>query len=256
METLMKRIYFCATAAVLLNAPLAHAGSKDIDLSGLAAQTQAEAQHNFRLLSEDLGSALSYKAVAPAEPLGLTGFDIGLEVSATKMNNASAWKDAVSNKKSIDTLPVPKLHLHKGLPLDIDVGLVYTAIPTTNIKLIGGELRYAIIAGDMVLPAVAVRGTMTKLSGVSNLSFDTKGLELTVSKGFLLITPYASIGQVWTTSDPSVCTPSAICLQKEDFQQTKMGLGANMNFGLMNLALEGDKTGDSTTYSAKLGFRF
>ena len=26
--------------------------------------------------------------------------------------------------------------------------------------------------------------------------------------------------------------------------------------GLFNLALEGDKTGDSTTYSAKMGFRF
>jgi len=249
----MKRIYFCAAATLLLSAPLAHAASKDIDLTGLAAQAQAQAQSNFRLLSEDLGSALSYKAVAPAEPLGLTGFDIGLEVSATKMSNASKWKDAVSNGKAIDTLPVPKLHVHKGLPFDIDVGLVYSTIPTTNIKFIGGELRYAILAGDVALPAVAVRGTMTKLSGVSNLSFDTKGLELTVSKGFLMITPYASIGQVWTTSDPSEPTGT---LKKEDFQQTKMGIGANMNFGLMNFALEGDKTGDSTTYSAKFGFRF
>jgi hypothetical protein len=29
-----------------------------------------------------------------------------------------------------------------------------------------------------------------------------------------------------------------------------------MNFGLMNVALEGDKTGDASTYGAKLGFRF
>lgn len=249
----MKRIYFCAAASLLLSAPLAHAGSKDIDLTGLATQSQAEAQNSFRLLSEDLGSALSYKAVTPAEPLGLTGFDVGLEVTATKMDNASGWKEAVSNGKAIDTLPVPKLHVHKGLPFDIDVGLAYASIPSTNIKLIGGELRYAIVAGDTILPAVAVRGSMTKLSGVSNLSFDTKGLELTVSKGFLMITPYASLGQVWTTADPSEPTGT---LKKEDFQQTKMGIGANINLGLMNLALEGDKTGDSTTYSAKLGFRF
>ncbi len=255
----MKRIYFyCAATTLLLSAPFAHAGSKDIDLTGLAAQTQAQAQSNFRLLSEDLGSALSYKAVAPAEPLGLTGFDIGLELSATKMSNAEKWKAAVSGGKAIDTLPVPKLHVHKGLPFDIDVGVVYTSIPTTNIKLIGGELRYAIIAGDIALPAVAIRGTMTKLSGVSNLAFDTKGLELTVSKGFAMLTPYASVGQVWTTSDPSACLTAAptVCLKKEDFQQTKMEVGANLNLGLMNLALEGDKTGDSTTYSLKLGFRF
>ena len=250
----MKRIYFCAAASLLLSTPLAHAGSKDIELAVLAAQ--ADAQNKFRLLSEDLASALSYKALAPAEPLGLTGFDIGLELSATKMSNADKWKNAVSSGKAIDTLPMPKLHVHKGLPLDIDVGVVYTSIPSTNIKLIGGELRYAIIAGDVVLPAVAVRGTMTKLSGVSNLAFDTKGLELTVSKGFAMITPYASIGQVWTTSDPSVCATPTNCLKKEDFQQTKMEIGANLNLGLMNLGLEGDKTGKSTTYSAKVGFRF
>ena len=250
----MKRIYFYAAASLLLSTPLAHAGSKDIELAVLAAQ--ADAQNKFRLLSEDLASALSYKALAPAEPLGLTGFDIGLELSATKMSNADKWKNAVSSGKAIDTLPMPKLHVHKGLPLDIDVGVVYTSIPSTNIKLIGGELRYAIIAGDVVLPAVAVRGTMTKLSGVSNLAFDTKGLELTVSKGFAMITPYASIGQVWTTSDPSVCATPTNCLKKEDFQQTKMEIGANLNLGLMNLGLEGDKTGKSTTYSAKVGFRF
>jgi len=250
----MKRIYFCATAAFFLSASLAQAASKDIDLSGLAG---AEAQKKFLLLSEDLASALSYKAVAPAEPLGLTGFDIGVELSATKMNNASSWAGAVSNGKSIDTLAVPKLHVHKGLPFNIDVGVVYTSIPTTNIQFIGGELRYAIISGNVALPAVAVRGTMTKMSGVDNLSFDTKGLELTVSKGFAMITPYAGVGQVWTTSDPSLCagTPP-VCLTKEDIQQTKMALGANVNLGLVNLSLEGDKTGDSTTYSAKVGVRF
>ncbi len=254
----MKRIYFYGAAAtLLLSAPFAHAASKDIDLSGITNQSLAQAQNTFRLLSEDLGSALSYKAVAPAEPLGLTGFDVGLEVSATKMSNADQWKNA-SGGKAIDTLPVPKLHVHKGLPFDIDVGVVYAMAPTTNIKLIGGELRYAIIAGDIALPAVAIRGTMTKLSGVDNLTFDTKGLELTVSKGFAMLTPYASVGQVWTTSDPSACLTAAptVCLKKEDFQQTKMEVGANLNLGLMNLALEGDKTGDSTTYSLKLGVRF
>ncbi len=253
----MKRNYFyCAAASLLLSAPLAHAGSKDINLNDLVIQAGVQAQNQFRLLSEDLGSALSYKAVAPAEPLGLTGFDIGLELSATKMSNATQWKNAVSGGKAIETLPVPKLHVHKGLPFDIDVGVMYTSIPTTNIKLVGGELRYAFIAGDVVLPAVAVRGTLTKLSGVSNLAFGTKGLELAVSKGFLMFTPYASIGQVWTTSDPSACLTPANCLKKEEFQQTKMEVGVNINFGLLNMSIDGDKTGDSTTYSAKLGLRF
>lgn len=244
----MKRFTCCVAAVAMMSAPLARAAENDIDLSLLAG-----AQNAFKLLSEDLSSALSYKAIAPAEPLGITGFDIGFELSATKMSNANDWEQAVSGGDSIDTLLVPKLHAHKGLPFDIDVGVVYTSIPTTNIKLIGGELRYAFISGNVAIPALAVRGTFTKLSGVDDLSFSSKGLELSVSKGFAMFTPYAGVGRVWTTSDPSA---SLAPLEKVDIEQTKLYVGANINFGLMNLAFEGDNTGDSTTYSGKIGLRF
>jgi hypothetical protein len=242
----MKRYASCVAAIALMSAPIAHAADNDIDLTGIAQQA-------FKAFSEDMSSALSYKAVIPAEPLGITGFDIGIEVSSTKMSSADDWQGAVSGGDSIDNLIVPKLHVHKGLPFGIDLGAVYTSIPTTNIKLIGGELRYAFISGNVAIPALAVRGSFTKLSGVDDLSFSTKGLELSVSKGFAMLTPYAGLGRVWTTSDPSSDLP---LLEKVDVEQTKYYVGANINFGLMNLALEGDKTGDSTTYSAKLGLRF
>ena len=78
-------------------------------------------QNDFRLLSEDLGAALSYKAVIPAEPLGLTGFDISLEGSSTKLEHADLLKRATGGDTG-STLVVPKIHVHKGLPLGIDVG--------------------------------------------------------------------------------------------------------------------------------------
>ncbi len=92
-------------------------------------------QADFRNLSEDLGSALSYKAIAPAEALGVTGFDIGLSVSQTSLaKSASLWnKIGVSN---ISNLYVPKLHVAKGLPLDIDIGAFVSTIPTTGISLL------------------------------------------------------------------------------------------------------------------------
>ncbi len=242
----MKRFATCVATAALLSAPLAHAANNDINLTGVA-------QAAFKAFSEDMSSALSYKAVIPAEPLGITGFDIGLEVTSTKMSNADDWQSAVAGGDSIDTLYVPKLHAHKGLPFDIDVGVLYTSIPSTNIKLVGGELRYAFISGNVAIPAVAVRGTYTKLSGIDNLDFGTKGLELSVSKGFAILTPYAGVGRVWTTSDPSASLP---LLTKVEVEQTKYYVGANINFGLMNLALEGDKTGDSSSYAFKLGLRF
>ncbi|MCR4304722.1 MAG: hypothetical protein NUV63_10950 [Gallionella sp.] len=209
-------------------------------------------QPEFKLFSEDMGAALSYKAVIPAEPLGITGFDLGLEVTSTEMKSSALWSKATGGGSALSSLIVPKLHVHKGLPLNIDVGAFYSAVPTTNIKLYGGELRYAILEGGVALPAVAIRGSVSKLTGVDQLSFGAKGLDISISKGFAMFTPYAGVGRVWVDSTPLATTG----LTKETFQLGKVFVGGNLNFGLMNLALEYDKTGSAQSYSAKLGFRF
>ena len=208
-------------------------------------------QQEFRLLSEDLTAAASYKGVIPAKPLGITGFDIGLEVSGTKLGHKDAWEQATSGSVP-STVYVPKLHLHKGLPLGIDIGAFYSSVPDSNIALWGAELRYAIFEGGVATPALGLRGTYTKLTGVNELDFHTTGVELLVSKGFTIFTPYAGIGQVWTTSEPVGVTN----VSKEEFSMGKYFVGGNINLGLVNFALEADKTGGAASYSAKIGFRF
>ena len=209
--------------------------------------TGATAQSDFKTFSEDLGSALSYKPVTPPAPLGITGFDVGLEVTSTKMRNLD-----LATGSSMKNLIVPKLHVYKGLPLNIDVGAFYSSVPTTNIKFYGGELRYAIMEGGIALPAVGIRAAVTKLSGVNLLALSTKSLDISISKGFAMFTPYAGVGTVWVDSTPDTSTP----LTKESFRQNKVYAGGNLNLGLTNLALEYDKTGSATSYSLKLGFRF
>jgi hypothetical protein len=213
------------------------------------------AQSEFRLLSEDLGSALSYKPLAPAEPLGITGFDLGLSVTSTDISKSTAALAKASNQSSpVSTLIIPKLSVAKGLPWGIDVAAFVSAIPTTNIKLVGGELRYAIIGGGFAYPAVAIRGAITRLSGVDQLSFDTKSLDLSISKGFAMFTPYAGVGQVWVNSSANVAgTDGAL---DQSFTQGKVFVGANLNLGLVNFALEGDRTGGAASYSLKAGFRW
>ncbi len=218
----------------------------NINLSNLTGGQAA-----FRNVSEDLGSALSYKGVVPAESLGVTGFDFGLEVTQTNLaKSATLWKNLSGN--DISNLYVPKLHVTKGLPLNIDIGAFYSAVPTTDIKLYGGELRWAFIEGGVAMPAVAVRGALTKLSGVNQLALDTKSVDVSISKGFAMFTPYAGVGQVWTNSTPDAATG----FTAESFTQSKVFAGANLNFGLTNLAVEFDKTGSAQSTSLKLGFRF
>jgi hypothetical protein len=220
------------------------------DIDNLQSLVQTE----FKSFSKDLGAVLSYKAVSPAEPLGLTGFDIGLEVTGTKLKYSDIW-DKASSGSAPSTVPVPKLHVIKGLPFNIDVGAIYTKVPSTNISLLGGELRYAFLEGGVATPAVAVRGTFTKLSGVDQLDFSTKGLELSVSKGFAILTPYAGIGEVWVDSKPKAEAATA-GLKDESFQQTKYFIGTNINFGLLNIDLDYDNTDSVNSYTLKLGWRF
>jgi len=209
-------------------------------------------QSDFKLLSEDLGSALSYKPVTPAAPLGIIGFDVGIEITKTDMAKSSqVWNTMSSGGGSVSSLYVPKLSVAKGLPFNIDIAGFVSKVPTTNVSLYGGELRYAILEGGLAMPAVAVRGAFTKLGGVSHLSLSTKSLDVSISKGFAMLTPYAGIGQVWTTSTPDVAG-----LTEESFSQNKIFAGANLNMGLTNVAVEMDKTGTAKSISAKVGLRF
>lgn len=239
----MKKLLPLALAAACFS-PAAFAA--DISTLNLLSQTE------FRDLSEDLGAALSYKSVQPAEPLGVTGFDLGLEVTGTDISKSSnALSKASGGSTAISTLYVPKLHVAKGLPFGIDVAASVAVVPTTNIRVVGAELRYALMEGGVALPAVAIRGAISSLSGVDQLSFSTKSVDISISKGFAMITPYAGVGQVWVDSKANIGT-----LSEETFSLGKFFVGANVNFGLMNFALEADKTGGAQSYTAKLGFRF
>jgi hypothetical protein len=218
--------------------------------------TVATAQTNFRALSEDFGSALSFKPASPAASLGITGFDISLEVSGTDMTkSAAAWK-AVTGNTADSTLYVPKLYVAKGLPFGIDISAFYTAIPTTDIKVTGAALSYEILEGDVAIPAIALRASTTTLSGISEYSLSTKSVDISISKGFIGFSPYAGVGQVWVDSSTTNATLLGYGLQGEKFSLSKMFVGVNFNLGLPNFALDVDKTGDAQTVTAKLGLRW
>jgi hypothetical protein len=240
----MKHLVRSALAATAFVAGAAQAA--DID------SIQLLSQREYRALSEDLGAALSYKPLTPAEPLGVTGFDIGVAVTTTELKNKALFDRVTSSGNLPSYLPVPTLRALKGLPFGIDVGVMASAIPGTNIRLFGGELRYAILSGNVALPAIAIRGNFSKMTGVSQLDFDTKGIDLSISKGFLNFTPYGGLGKVWVSSSPN----GVPGLSKETFSLNKVFVGVNVNFLLMNLAFEADRTGENNTVGVKAGFRF
>lgn len=160
-------------------------------------------QSQFNDVTKELGLAIAYVPLAPAENLGIIGFDMGVELTAVDIDQDLFKKTKViADPPSL--IPFPKLHLQKGLPFGIDIGAIYSKVPTSNISIAGGEIKYAILTGTAVTPALAIRGSYTRLLGVSDLDLETFGADLSISKGFLFLTPYAGIGQVWIKANSDI----------------------------------------------------
>ena len=212
------------------------------------------AQNQFEALSEDLGSALAYRSVAPAEPLGVTGFDVGVSITATKLESIEAWETAIGDNDVSSSLYLPKVHAVKGLPWGIDIGAFYTSVPSSNIKVVGGEVKYAIWEGGVASPALAIRGSYAALQGVDQLDFSTAGVDLSISKGIAMFTPYAGIGVQRLSSEPQ--EDAGLVLEKESITQKRIMAGLNVGVALFNAAFEFDQIGEATSYSVKVGLRF
>lgn len=238
-----------ALAAAALAAAFAIPGAQAAELNTLTSLSQPD----FRLLAEDLGAALSYKALVPAETLGVIGFDLGVAATGTTLKHRDVAAKAAGGSTIPATVPVTTLRAVKGLPFNIDIGAAIGTVPSTGLKVTGGELRWAILPGSALVPAIALRGAATYVSGNDQLKLNTRSVDLSISKGFLMVTPYAGIGLVQTDAQ---LKNTSTALTKESFTQQKVFVGANLNLGLVNLAVEGDKTGDATSYGLKFGFRF
>lgn len=212
----------------------------------------ALSQEQFKTFSENVAAAAQYKGVTPPEPLGLIGFDVGLSVSYTTIDADDLFDIASEGDFDVAGLALPRLTIHKGLPFGLDVGVSASGAPGTDIKILGAEVRYAIMEGGIALPAIGVRASGSVVQGVDELDMQNIGLDISISKGFLIATPYAGIGVLRTTATPN----DAPNLEEETLSQTKMFAGLNLNLGLLNLTFEADKTGDHSTGSLKAGFRF
>lgn len=235
------------TAALLLSVP-AMALADDFDIN------PATLQSDFRLIAEDLGSTLGYKALGPAEAGGITGFSVGAFAAYSPTENPEAWKRATLGNE-VDATGMTGLVATKGLPFDIDVGVLYAKVPHTDASLTGVEVRYALLAGSTVTPALAIRASYTTLGGVDQFDYDSKSIDISISKGFLIAAPYAGIGRVRSTMTPKGSL--AATLSEEEIDATKFFAGLRLSFlPLIAITPEYERVGDVSSYNLRFGVSF
>lgn len=235
-------------AAVLLACVAVPAMAKDIEIQ--ATCTSLTCNEAFKSVAEDLVATIDYRAVGPAEATGTLGLGVGVVMSYVPVDVDQAWTDVTG--QDFNGLGLVGLQVTKGLPLDIDIGAFYTTVPDTNVDVYGAEVRYAFLPGSTVAPALALRGSYVAVTGIDSFDLESKGVDLSLSKGFGPITPYVGVGYVFGEADPkSMSGPD-----KAEVEDTKAFIGARISLGLLEFTPEVGQIGDNVTYSARLGFSF
>jgi len=212
-------------------------------------------QSEFKDLTKELGSAVAYRNLAPADPLGITGFDIAAQASLISIeNNRSYWEKA-TGADAPEYITAPAVRVRKGLPFGIDIGAMYTDIYDTDIQVYGAELSKAILDGSVATPALGVRATYTKVSGLNDIDLQTAGIDATISKGILFLTPYAGGGMLWIDGKYNGSTPG-VSLGSESFWQPRGFVGLRISpLPFIGITAEAEYA-VRPIYSLKLGVGF
>ena len=201
----------------------------------------------FLAVSKDLAAVTSTKAIEPAAPLGITGFDVSASSSMTHIQDTGAW-NKVSGSSSHNLMQT-KLSVSKGLSGGWDVGGFVSKVPSTNASVAGVHVKYALLEGNAITPAIALRGSHSRMGGVSGMELNNTGLDVLISKGFVGFTPYAGLGTVHSSARATGHSDAS-------FTQSKSFVGVSWNVLLANLSAEVDRTGQNTSLSVKAGIRF
>lgn len=207
-------------------------------------------QSDFRLVAEDVINTVTYKPLAPAEAGGIIGLEVGAIASYVPVEDKQAWKRLTG--LNVSELIVVGGRVLKGLPLNIDVGAFYTVVPEYDVRIYGAELRYAILPGSTVMPALALRGAYTAVEGIGDFDVRSSSLDLSLSKGFAMVTPYLGAGYVWGVVDPDPQTT----LKKENVQKPRVFGGVRVTLGPLYLTPEISAMDGNPAYSVNTGFGF
>jgi hypothetical protein len=153
----------------------------------------------FVTLSEALADALAFPMLSSAAGLGTLGFEAVVATGGPAASSSAGWwRNGVAGDPTLGVMTAPRAILRKGLPGRLDLG-------AQGGKVLGNpywgvEGRWSVLEGGVLTPAVAVRGSHSRLTGAP-LDVEVSEVSLAVSKGVGFFTPYAAVGYRWTRAD-------------------------------------------------------
>lgn len=226
------------------------------DVSFNPATTQAD----FQKFSRIVGQAIFATPVQPARSSGVLGFDVGVAVTAVKIDEGSSyWQRAVPSGSRLTHsgyVLVPRLVASKGFGSGTISGS-YAKLQNSNIKTWGAALDTPIVRGTLATPELAFRASYATLSGVDVFREKTYGGELFLSKGIGPVTPYAGVGRMRTNAYGTIAgssrTPAVNLADVSNL--TRYTLGVRVSLFIPKLVVEATQA-EVRSYAAKISVGF
>lgn len=217
------------------------------------ALTQAE----WRTFVQQVGPISVFKSLAPAEPLGRMNFVVEIDAGRTPIDQHNpAWINTFVHPDAEcplgDEIFIPTLRARMGLTDRMDVGASWIKAPEGNYGLVSGEVKYLLSQESESLPATAIRGDITILTGVDDFNLHVYGIDLIASKIYWVFTPYVGLRGALASG---TVTTSKVRLDTETLPFVQGFVGVSCSVWMMNLAAEYNVS-HVNTFTAAVGFKF
>ncbi|MBN1336596.1 MAG: hypothetical protein JXB39_11615 [Deltaproteobacteria bacterium] len=186
---------------LVLTPGVAVAASHDVTLSRLGEWSDwplypTDVTDAYTVVVNELGLAIANKPVAPAETLGIYGFDLGVSstVAFISSHDDSAgqpgpWSRVDPAGDPAAVLWIPWVHVRKGLPLSLEVGANAGYLAFTHQTAVGGYGRWGLVEGYAPIPDLAIQVGYAGYVGNDELELGVMDLSATV--GYTV--PFGSI---------------------------------------------------------------
>jgi hypothetical protein len=224
------------------------AGATDINISPDITIGELEE------LAEHLAEAIDPPA-GPAKHLGVTGFDLQVGVFMIDADEGSSWWR--SSMPGYDGflgtgLGGYRASALKGLPKGIDIGGQVGSVAGADFW--SAEVRAAILKGGAATPALGLRLSWSTLAE-GPLDLDVVTAQAMISKGFVILTPYAAAGYRQVSAKATWLEPFAPI--SYDIDSNCFVANAGLHISLPPIAIRVEaRRGTTTSAFVSAGIRF
>jgi hypothetical protein len=186
---------------------------------GTAVENTRLTSQAYKIVVRQLGAAIMNAPIAPAETLGLNGFDVSysntwafLSAHGTDINNPAPWERVHPEQDPSHVMWRPGVTIRKGLPLSFEVGANWSWVAFSRQTALGGFARWSVFEGWKKAPDVSMQLGYTGYLGNDELELGALDGSLSVGYtfpiGYLIginqadLSPFAGIGFMQVNAVP------------------------------------------------------